>query len=273
MIQLCFVIENQLYQMNIDRAGGTYYTPLSVWESVQVNHDCLSLPENWKVAETQSMTIPLLREANYTLSNGKQEIFMMVRNIEPDELISTTVMIGEHFTVGRSHRNELCYRDGFMSTIHGVFHLSREGSLLYEDASTNGTFINGKKLHRASCCLKSGDQIDFPPLCRVIADSSVLHIRHSFAHGMINLPKMQEMEEDMIHVALYFQTAGSLRHVALQRSVTTWSELLKQVKGQLSDQDLACLRSSPVLFERRNESLRKMDKPFEFAAHLVYIVP
>ena len=273
MTQLYFVINNQLFQMNIDRVSGTYYTPLSVWESVQVDHDCLSLPDNWSIAETQSANIPLLKEANYTLSNGKQEIFTMVRNIAPDELISMTVMIGERFTVGRSRRNELCYRDSFMSTVHGVFYLSREGNLLYEDASTNGTFINGNKLHRTSYCLNPGDRIDFPPLCRVIADSSVLNIRHPAAHCMINLPQMPELDENKLHVALYFQTAGTLRHVILRQSVSTRHELLLQVKGQLTTQEYACLSSSPVLFERRNGHLRKMDEPFELASHLVYSVP
>lgn len=273
MIRICIIIDDQLHQMNVERGCGALFTPLSVWESVQVEQDYLILPQNWTVVEKKTRLIQLQKDANYSISNGKKEAFVMVRGIEQEKLVNTTVMIRERFSVGRSRRNELCYRDSFISTVHGVFYLSREGNLIYEDASTNGTFINGKRLQGGTCCLKTGDQLDFPPLCRVVVDSSVLHIRHTAVYSMINLPQLHEMEDEVLHVALFFQMSGSLRHVMLRHPVFTREEILKQVDGQLSDQDYACICASPALFERKNESLlHKMEEPFALSEHAVYVV-
>lgn len=69
--------------------------------------------------------------------------------------------IKESATIGRSKKCEIYIADPFLSKEHARIFL-KEGSFYIEDlSSTNGTYVNGKKLLDKAVKLKDSDKITF----------------------------------------------------------------------------------------------------------------
>ena len=60
-------------------------------------------------------------------------------------------------TLGRNLKNDLVFHEALLSRDHAEIVLEGEQYILYDKASTGGTFVNGKKIER--CLLNSGDLI------------------------------------------------------------------------------------------------------------------
>jgi FHA domain-containing protein len=70
---------------------------------------------------------------------------------------------GKRLNVGRASDNELTLNDGSVSKIHAALLMTAEGTLLVADTgSTNGTFINGRRIaYGESRLLEDGDVVGF----------------------------------------------------------------------------------------------------------------
>jgi hypothetical protein len=70
---------------------------------------------------------------------------------------------GRRLSVGRGSDNELCLRDASVSKIHATVLMNRAGVLLVADTgSTNGTFINGRRIAYGEACeINEGDVVGF----------------------------------------------------------------------------------------------------------------
>jgi len=70
---------------------------------------------------------------------------------------------GRRLNVGRASDNELTLNDGSVSKIHAALLMTAEGTLLVADTgSTNGTFINGRRIaYGESRLIEDGDVIGF----------------------------------------------------------------------------------------------------------------
>lgn len=70
---------------------------------------------------------------------------------------------GRRISVGRGKDNELLLNDGSVSKIHATMLMNREGTLLLADAgSTNGTFINGRRISYGEARqIETGDVVGF----------------------------------------------------------------------------------------------------------------
>lgn len=70
---------------------------------------------------------------------------------------------GKRLSVGRGRDNELCLNDGSVSKIHAALLMNRESTLLVSDTgSTNGTFINGRRLaYGEARQIEDGDVVGF----------------------------------------------------------------------------------------------------------------
>lgn len=66
--------------------------------------------------------------------------------------------LGKEFTIGRSTENELSLKDEALSSKHALIIKTKDGFLIKDLNSTNGTFVNGQKIS-APFTLKSGDEI------------------------------------------------------------------------------------------------------------------
>ena len=89
--------------------------------------------------------------ARITLQNGTREVPLIFK---PG---------GKRLNVGRASDNELTLNDGSVSKIHAALLMTAEGTLLVADTgSTNGTFINGRRIaYGESRLIEDGDVIGF----------------------------------------------------------------------------------------------------------------
>jgi hypothetical protein len=78
--------------------------------------------------------------------------------VEPKEQKGTTYQLGQELTVGRAAGCQITLDDSYASQLHArVF--QRDGILYVEDlGSTNGTFVNGKKV-TSPITLERGDHL------------------------------------------------------------------------------------------------------------------
>lgn len=101
-----------------------------------------------------------------TPSELQREIALVVeiRSPEGGQRASLRVVPGgKRIAIGRAADNDLCLRHQSVSKIHATMAMTREGSLLLSDAgSTNGTYINGRRIaYGEARLLQDGDVVNF----------------------------------------------------------------------------------------------------------------
>ena len=67
----------------------------------------------------------------------------------------------KRITIGRASNNDIIFDAQSISNHHADVVISN-GRVTITDHSTNGTWINGKKLHNDSCEIREGDRILLP---------------------------------------------------------------------------------------------------------------
>lgn len=249
MIRLCVIFNEKLYTTDIaDSAQQAVSTPLSVWDPAQVSDGRLHLPKGWVTSDDAAAnSVSLQTELNVRLRCEDLRAVLMVRLVPEGGLPDVQVQAKSRFTVGRSRSNDLCCRDSFLSSAHGVFTFTEDGRLCYEDTSTNGTYLNGKKLNRIRQVLKSGDQLDFPPLLQVVVDGVVLRVRYPLAHGHTTLSPLPPVAEQELHAAVYLPATDQLCPVCLRMDQHTAAELLATMLPQFPPEAASLLPSAPLL--------------------------
>ncbi len=78
------------------------------------------------------------------------------------------------FSIGRASANDLVYKDPLVSVCHGRFSKDGEGSLIYTDMSTNGSYVDGAYLKGGRKKLSPGAEVLIPPLMRIRAEGDTL---------------------------------------------------------------------------------------------------
>ena len=78
-----------------------------------------------------------------------------------DPLPPVPVHPGAHLEIGRKHGCGLLLRHHGISRVHCVIHVDEEGHASVEDKSSNGTFLNGKRVEASG--LRPGDEIGVGP--------------------------------------------------------------------------------------------------------------
>lgn len=256
MMHLCFICSQQMQEMDLTGAEEELFTLLSPWNPARVQEGALHLPDGWSACrqdQTPLACIPLDKEANYTLKNDEHTAMLMVRSGGAEVITTSELLATERFSVGRSRRNEICYRDGYISTSHGVFSFDSEGALWYSDNSTNGTFINGKLLCGEKQQLQSGDQLCFPPLMSIVVNGCVLTVRRPAEHSQLNLP-LREADDNIRNVALYMQAMGRMFHLRVPRDASTLEAFMACALAQVDEHAQGYLAQPVVLYDPENQT-------------------
>lgn len=66
-----------------------------------------------------------------------------------------------HFTIGRTHDNDILINDFAISRTHAVVEIRGEGYYLKDLGSSNGTYVNGKLIDDRGTLLEDGDTVRF----------------------------------------------------------------------------------------------------------------
>lgn len=274
MIRLSVICNERLCTIDLpDAAQQTVNTPLSLWEPAQVADGELRLPKGWVTSEEPSSDrVSLRTELNMRLRRDDRRALLMVRLLPEGGLPDVVVRAEARFTVGRSRSNELCCRDSFLSTAHGVFTFTGNGEMCYEDTSTNGTYLNGELLHGNSQLLKPGDQLDFPPLLQVVVDGAALRVRYPSAHGYVQLPALPPVEGEQLRAAVYLTAADRLCHVCLRASLQTGAELLSCILPQLPPETAALLPATPLLRVAGETALLHANSPVSLREGMILVL-
>lgn len=73
--------------------------------------------------------------------------------------VEESYILDNNLTIGRARGNGITISDPFLSGQHAVFTKSDHNFYIQDLNSTNGTYVNGKKLENAPVMLNDGDRI------------------------------------------------------------------------------------------------------------------
>ena len=148
-----------LAPVTVEAEVDIFTTGISVDPNFGDFEDDLRKEDEAKRAEKAGVTIPVAAPpmpdieviARVTQPNGSREIPLIFK---PG---------GRRLNVGRASDNELMLNHSSVSKIHAALLMSSEGTLLVADTgSTNGTFINGRRIaYGESRLLEDGDVVGF----------------------------------------------------------------------------------------------------------------
>ena len=261
-IHLCFVYAEKQQHIEITSEQAELFTPLSIWKPAIIKDEILQLPEGWTVHSeiTPGISqIDLSLEANYTLICDAQHARLMIRYSGPEHIQAHSVLMTARFSVGRAHTNELCCRDSFLSSYHGVFFRNQDGSLWYEDTSANGTFLNGQLIRGEKKRLHRSDQLDFLPLMNVVVDGGILHIRYPKEHAQIALQPLPTAQSHRCAM-LFNQQTGQLHHIQLDPQINKLAAFRSFAAAQLPHNDKHYLLSACMLRDAETQTLITSDQ-------------
>lgn len=78
--------------------------------------------------------------------------------IEPNERYGERVELGQHLEIGRGPSSDLILDDAYVSSRHASIDYDRDGLMLSDLGSTNGTYVN-EKMIATPTMLKRGDVV------------------------------------------------------------------------------------------------------------------
>ena len=104
---------------------------------------------------------PVLKQAEifqpFTAYRGESGKLSIIENGQTG-IDKTAFQLGETFSIGRSEQNDVTINDGFTSHEHACITKIKDAYWLYDLGSTNGTYLNGKRIIKEES-LRSGDLI------------------------------------------------------------------------------------------------------------------
>ena len=86
---------------------------------------------------------------------------------------------GDVITVGRLSQNTICDADDNVSGDHGYLDLRTQGYAQYTDHSSNGTYMNGRRIQNNTVRLEFGDTLIWPSGLKLLYFGDIIAINHS----------------------------------------------------------------------------------------------
>ena len=96
-------------------------------------------------------------------SDNGSTISVLFRRIQRDNLCFTKYRVrSNRITVGRSENNDIQDENGLMSALHGYLSYHSGNLIEFTDQSSNGTYLNGRKISKNTVRVQFGDVLTFP---------------------------------------------------------------------------------------------------------------
>jgi len=145
--------------VNVEAEVDIFTTGISVDPNFGEFEEDLKKEDEAKRAAKAGIVIP-------TAAPPMPDIEVIARITQPSGTRETPLIFkpgGKRLNVGRASDNELMLNDASVSKIHAALLMSSEGTLLVADTgSTNGTYINGRRIaYGESRLIEDGDVVGF----------------------------------------------------------------------------------------------------------------
>ncbi len=125
-----------------------------------------------------------------------RELSVIVKQCERQWLGFTKYRIPrKKIVIGRSERADIRDSGVLMTSEHGFLGLTQEGYVKYQDQSSNGTYLNGRKLLGNTARLKFGDVLAFPTGLKIIYLDDCIAVNRTAGSREILLEKWTMREE------------------------------------------------------------------------------
>ncbi|MCA8922686.1 MAG: FHA domain-containing protein [Planctomycetes bacterium] len=125
--------------------------------------------DRYSTAVLRSVDLEDLRTPNVNSMPSESSIDLAVAWLECEPLEPVPVVPGGVLSFGREETCDVVLPHQGVSRIHAEVRCE-DGRISLEDGSTFGTFVNGEKVHRATCELQPGDVIAIGPYMIIVRD-------------------------------------------------------------------------------------------------------
>jgi pSer/pThr/pTyr-binding forkhead associated (FHA) protein len=95
-----------------------------------------------------------------------KEVILLIQTPDGEK----EVKLGQVLTVGRTEASDLALNDNGLSRRHATFERNGDEIWLYDENSTNGTFLNGRQVPPEGLQIRDGDEV-------VLGDNSVIFVQ------------------------------------------------------------------------------------------------
>ena len=205
----------------------------------------------WKNDHTGGERVIDLERPNAFMSR-EGEITVILKWLDPSQLAFVKYMADSApVTIGRDSQNTVTDNDTRLSSAHGWLSYDASGQGTYTDnASSNGTYLNGRRVSANSVLLQFGDMLTFPSGLKIVYLGTVLAINQLVSLEHVNLHRayfktqvpMSEEEEKHLP-SLYVQYHRAPR--MLQKAVTETIEIEPPLSKSVGNNQPLLLQVGP----------------------------
>lgn len=133
---------------------------------------------------------------NVVEGGSRHELTVIIKQCERQWLEFTKYRIPRRkLTVGRSERADIRDSGVLMTAEHGYIGLTQEGYVRYQDHSSNGTYLNGRKLLGNTARLKFGDVLAFLTGLKIVYLDECIAVNRTAGTGEIALERWTARKE------------------------------------------------------------------------------
>ncbi|MBQ3079548.1 MAG: type VII secretion protein EssC [Clostridia bacterium] len=186
-------------------------------------------------------------------STSGRELSVIIKQCDRRGLCFTKYRLPKRkIIIGRSDRADVRDTGVLMSTEHGYLGLTQEGYVKYQDQSSNGTYINARKLQGNTARLKFGDVLAFPTGLKIVFLGDCLAINRTTGYLSVSLElwapppeKPNPADDDREIPSVYFEYQRSPR--MLHKSTYEETEIEPPIPKQDDNQQPLFLQLGPSM--------------------------
>ena len=177
-----------------------------------------------------------LEEHNVFFS-GDGEVTIILKRLTREHLcFSKYLPEGNMLTIGRSPENNICDMDQRLSLFHGYITFTGGTNAEYSDQSSNGTYLNGRRVMNNTVLIQYGDVLTMPSGLKLIYLNNLIainridtlqHVQMRKAAALQPLP-MDDLPESFPSLYVQYHRAPRMLHKSADDVIQIEPPLAKQ---------------------------------------------